>query len=878
MKQSRVGMVVVLMLLCCSLFGQAQQTGAASANAVVPTLVSFSGVLTGSNGKPLTTVTGVTFSLYAEQEGGAPLWLETQNVQPDKNGNYTVQLGATTSQGLPSSLFASGQARWLGVQAQGQAEQPRIMLLSVPYALKAGDAQTLNGQPASAFATASSGNAAGANGVGNNAITGSGTTDYVPLWLSKTKLGSSKIFQSTAGDLGIGTTSPAANLDVNGTSDIRNTLTLFPNGSSPTLSISGTAFALSSTGSVTFVSGQTFPGTGTVTSVGSGAGLTGGPITGSGTLSVATGGVTNAMLQNSKVTLNANTAGGLTTPGAMTLGSTYTIGLQPCSTNQVLQFNGTNWNCAAVGTVTSVGSGAGLTGGPITTSGTLSVPNSGITNAMLQNSSLTVNAGTALTGGGLVALGNSTTLNVDTTKVPLLSGNNSFTGNQAITGSLSATGNISASGSITGQTGSFGANSLYPLVYILQSGSGDGLFLTAGQTGIYAAAANVGGYGVYGGTTGGTGVYGDDSATSGASVGVLGKSSSSSGYGVQGTSPYVGVYGASAGSSQIGPFGLIPGVWGDTGAGVDMGVGVMGTADGGSAGYFENNSPGGAPTLAAFADSTAADSAFGILAEALCCSNEGVVVTYNVGVWGDTGEAAGTGTAVVGTADDNWAAHFYNNSATHTTLNAQNDTSTPGSLVFKTLAPQFKGDMCTIDVEGALNCTGSMSADVPVDGGARKVALYAVEAPDNWFEDAGSGQLSNGSARIELDPTFAQTVNTGMNYHVFLTPNGDCKGLYVSQKSATSFEVHELGGGTSSIAFDYRIMAKRSGYENVRLADVTERYRQFAEEQAQQRENQGKHPMPQRLMRPPASPNSVTPPRPALPVRAAVRPLNTENK
>jgi hypothetical protein len=207
---------------------------------------------------------GITFSLYAEQEGGSPLWLETQNVQTDKNGNYSVMLGFTTSQGLPSSLFVSGQARWLGVRVQGQEEQPRVLLLSVPYALKAGDAQTLGGQPASAFLTASSSNAANGNGVINNAISGSGTTDYVPLWLSKSKLGSSKIFQSASGDLGVGTTSPAANLDVNGTSDIRNTLTLFPNGSAPTLSVNGTAFQVSNTGTVTFVSGQTFPGTATL--------------------------------------------------------------------------------------------------------------------------------------------------------------------------------------------------------------------------------------------------------------------------------------------------------------------------------------------------------------------------------------------------------------------------------------------------------------------------------------------------------------------------------------------------------------------------------------------------------------------------------------
>ena len=117
-----------------------------------------------------------------------------------------------------------------------------------------------------------------------------------------------------------------------------------------------------------------------------------------------------------------------------------------------------------------------------------------------------------------------------------------------------------------------------------------------------------------------------------------------------------------------------------------------------------------------------------------------------------------------------------------------------------------------------------------------QVALYAVEAPENWFEDAGSGQLSNGSATVALDSTFAQTVNTGIEYHVFLTPNGDCKGLYVSRKSASSFEVHELGGGHSSIAFDYRIMAKRVNYENIRLADVTGQYQEMQQQHQLRRE------------------------------------------
>jgi hypothetical protein len=111
------------------------------------------------------------------------------------------------------------------------------------------------------------------------------------------------------------------------------------------------------------------------------------------------------------------------------------------------------------------------------------------------------------------------------------------------------------------------------------------------------------------------------------------------------------------------------------------------------------------------------------------------------------------------------------------------------------LAQGNSGD-CTMDTAGDARCTGTVASVVPADNGTRKVSLYAMQAADNWFEDAGSGQLSDGSATIALDPTFAQTVNTSAGYHVFLTPNGDCKGLYVSQKSATSFEVHELGGGT----------------------------------------------------------------------------------
>jgi hypothetical protein len=243
------------------------QTTAETASAL-PRLVRFGGSVKDINGNPLAGVVGITFALYSEQTGGAALWLETQNVTADSSGHYVALLGSTKPDGLPTDLFTTEQARWVGVQVSGQAEQPRVLLLSVPYALKAADAETLSGKPASAFMAAptlsasGSGGAAVANSAVAPALSGGGKTDYIPLWLSSTKLGNSKLFQSKAGNVGVGTTSPSATLDVSGAGNIRDTLTLFPKSSDPALSVSGTAFSISHMGVVSFVSGQNFPGTG----------------------------------------------------------------------------------------------------------------------------------------------------------------------------------------------------------------------------------------------------------------------------------------------------------------------------------------------------------------------------------------------------------------------------------------------------------------------------------------------------------------------------------------------------------------------------------------------------------------------------------------
>src|SRR5271157_4645968 len=142
-----------LALLMFAGSGLAQQQ-APTSSATVPRWVNFSGTAVNEQGKAISGIAGVTFAIYKDQSDGAPLWLETQNVTADAKGNYTVQLGATKPEGLPLELFSSGEARWLGVRVNGGEEQPRVLLLSVPYALKAADAETVGGLPASAFVLA----------------------------------------------------------------------------------------------------------------------------------------------------------------------------------------------------------------------------------------------------------------------------------------------------------------------------------------------------------------------------------------------------------------------------------------------------------------------------------------------------------------------------------------------------------------------------------------------------------------------------------------------------------------------------------------------------------------------------------------------------
>jgi hypothetical protein len=153
---SVVTLSLVSLLVACALTASAQEPVAAQpTTSAIPNLIRYGGVLKDADGAVLASQTiGVTFGFYKQQNGGVALWTETRNVSTDAAGQFNVMLGSTKTEGVPAELFSDQEQRWLSVQVQGQPERARVLLVSVPYAFKAHEAETLGGLPASAFVKA----------------------------------------------------------------------------------------------------------------------------------------------------------------------------------------------------------------------------------------------------------------------------------------------------------------------------------------------------------------------------------------------------------------------------------------------------------------------------------------------------------------------------------------------------------------------------------------------------------------------------------------------------------------------------------------------------------------------------------------------------
>lgn len=118
-----------------------------------------------------------------------------------------------------------------------------------------------------------------------------------------------------------------------------------------------------------------------------------------------------------------------------------------------------------------------------------------------------------------------------------------------------------------------------------------------------------------------------------------------------------------------------------------------------------------------------------------------------------------------------------------------------GSTLFKIVGP---GTVSTI-----------VSSDKEND---TKKIMFAPEAPEVLFEDYGTGQLTNGSAKIDIDPIFAKNIFVDEKHplKVFIQLEGDCNGVFVTNKSKNGFTVKELNRGKSNVKFSWHIVGNRA--------------------------------------------------------------------
>jgi hypothetical protein len=98
------------------------------------------------------------------------------------------------------------------------------------------------------------------------------------------------------------------------------------------------------------------------------------------------------------------------------------------------------------------------------------------------------------------------------------------------------------------------------------------------------------------------------------------------------------------------------------------------------------------------------------------------------------------------------------------------------------------------------------------DENNKQVVMNCPEAPEVLFEDYGEGQLVNGEAEITIDPVFSKNiaVNDKHPLRVYIQLEGDCNGVYVTNKTGTGFTVKELHSGSSNVKFSYHVIANRA--------------------------------------------------------------------
>jgi len=310
------------------------------------------------------------------------------------------------------------------------------------------------------------------------------------------------------------------------------------------------------------------------------------------------------------------------------------------------------------------------------------------------------------------------------------------------------------------------------------------------------------GYGVKGVSSAGVGVYGY--STNRASVPIKGETSSlNGGYGIIGATASPGVFNNTAnyGSGILGLGGNADGI-GVLGIGNNIDYKTTIPLSSGLASY-----PMGAGLAGIgnpFGTYSVGMSAVGVGVLGGGTSTKPIVPAGGAGVSGSSLNVGVSGFAVASSIANpelsRWGGYFEYKSA---------NSYAATTLVYSYLAGRMFDGSSNIYV--GIASSGVKSTIVKDDEGKRRL-LFCTEAPEVLFQDFGAGQLKGGTTHIDLEKLLTRSIRVDEKHplKVFIQLEGECNGVFVTNKSAKGFDVKELQGGKSDVPFTWQIVASRA--------------------------------------------------------------------
>lgn len=116
---------------------------------------------------------------------------------------------------------------------------------------------------------------------------------------------------------------------------------------------------------------------------------------------------------------------------------------------------------------------------------------------------------------------------------------------------------------------------------------------------------------------------------------------------------------------------------------------------------------------------------------------------------------------------------------------------------------------------GSIGCSGTKYRVVDTEHYG-KVGMNAFETAEAYFSDLGSNMIGeDGTCRIDFDPVFMESIETGQPYKVQLTQTSEKETKWIEKKE-NYFVIHGEPGAT----FDWMLMCKQKGYADVRMQEI----------------------------------------------------------